>query len=77
MRQRRQEMGWPTREQEFSQISDDTLDIVVRNVLSLSPDSGRANGVRGSQRTRSPRSKKQSSAVYFQSRSGQPCFASF
>jgi len=33
-------MGWPTREQEFSQISDDALDIVVRNVLSLSPNSG-------------------------------------
>ena len=29
-----QEMGWPT------EISDDTLDIVVRNVLSLSPNSG-------------------------------------
>ena len=40
MRRRRQKMGWPTRAQEFSQISDDTLDIVVRNVLSLSPDSG-------------------------------------
>ena len=40
LRRRRQEMGWPTREQEFSQISDDTLDIVVRNILSLSPNSG-------------------------------------
>ena len=40
LRRRCQEIGWPTREQEFSQISDDTLDIVVRNVLSLSPNSG-------------------------------------
>ena len=28
-------MGWPTRKQEFSQTSDDTLDIVVRSVLSV------------------------------------------
>ena len=40
LRRRRQEMGWPMTEQEFSQISDDTLDIVVRNILSLSPNSG-------------------------------------
>ena len=40
LRQRRQEMGWPMREQEFSQISDDTLDIALRNMLSLSPNSG-------------------------------------
>ena len=29
MRRRRQEMGWPTRAQEFSQISDDTLDMCL------------------------------------------------
>ena len=40
LRRRHQEMGWPTREREFSQISDDALDIVVKNVLSLSPNSG-------------------------------------
>lgn len=34
-----QEMGWPMREQEFSQISDHALDTVVRNILSLSPNS--------------------------------------
>ena len=28
-------MGWPTRKLEFSQTSDDTLDIVVRSVLSV------------------------------------------
>ena len=28
-------MGWPTRKQEFSQTSDDILDIVVRSVLSV------------------------------------------
>ncbi|XP_068676996.1 uncharacterized protein [Montipora foliosa] len=40
LRRRRQEMGWPAREQEFSQISDNALDIVVRDVLSLSLNSG-------------------------------------
>ena len=40
LRRRRQEKGWPTREQAFSQISDDALDIVVRNILSLSPNYG-------------------------------------
>ena len=40
LRRWHQEMGWPMREQEFSQISDDTLDIAVRNTLSLSPNSG-------------------------------------
>ena len=28
-------MGWPRRKLEFSQTSDDTLDIVVRSVLSV------------------------------------------
>ena len=40
LRRQSQEMGWPMREQEFSQISDDALDIVVRNILSLSSNSG-------------------------------------
>ena len=40
MRRLRQEMGWPLRERELSQISDDTLDIVVRNLLSLSRNFG-------------------------------------
>ena len=35
LRQRCQEMGWHMREQEFSQISDHTLDTVVRNLLSV------------------------------------------
>ena len=40
MSRRRQKMGWPMREQEFCQISDHALDTVVRNILSLSPNSG-------------------------------------
>jgi len=77
LRRRRQEMGWPMSDQEFSQISDHALDTVVRNVLSLPPNSGERMVPGSSQRTRSPRSKKQSKGVYFPSRSGKPCFASF
>ena len=40
MRRLRREMGWASGEQELSQISNDTLDIVVRKLVSLSRNSG-------------------------------------
>ena len=40
LRRRRQEMGWPMGEQEFNEISNQNLDNVVRDILSMSPNSG-------------------------------------
>lgn len=40
MRRRRQEMDWPLGEQEFHPTSNQNLDRIITDILSLSPNSG-------------------------------------
>ncbi len=40
LHRRRIELGWPARESEFSDISDDDLDEVVRQIVSRTPNAG-------------------------------------
>ena len=78
LRRLRQEMGWPSREQELSQISDDTFDIVVRNLITLSVTQfWGANGVRALRGRGLLVQRNRVRQFNFQSRSRQQCSASF
>ena len=70
-------MGWASREQEFSQISDYTMDIVVRNLLSLSRNPGERMVLGLSEDEVSSFKETELRLFNFQSRSRQQYFASF